>query len=113
MWRILAALVVAFVVWTQFLGPRVAANRAPDLTGQWREIEGQASLDLLKGGGVVASLVGGGDYSLAGRYQVDGNALLLQLGGPAARAARYPFELDGDDLIVEIGGRPRRFRRKV
>jgi hypothetical protein len=111
--KLLIALIVSFVVWTQFLGPRIAANRPPDLTGRWREVGGTASLDLLKGGGVVASLVPGGDHSLAGKYRVDGNALLLHLGGPAARAARYPFELDGDDLIVEIAGQPHRFRRKV
>jgi hypothetical protein len=115
MWKLLAALVVSFVVWTQFVGPRLAASRRPEPTGQWRAAGGQ-SLDLLRGGGAVVSLLGGGDSGLAGRWRVDGNVLLIELGGravgPGAHSMRLPFALDGDELVVEIGGRPQLFQRK-
>jgi hypothetical protein len=110
MWKLLLALVVAAVVWTQAISPRLARERV-DLTGRWREVGGSSAVDFFSGGGVLVS-DGMMEPGLAGTYRMDGDAVLVQL-NPRAPAAAWPYELAGDELTLTISGRPHRFRRKL
>jgi hypothetical protein len=118
MWKLLAALGIAFVAWTYVVSPRLASDTGPSLAGHWREVDGQGSLDLYGSGSTLVSVFGPG-IDMVGSYRVEGDQIRFDLSGrPPARPAPgrdlfVPFSLEGGELRLELNGRPRRFRRKA